>query len=498
MVNLRLCCTCNDFSSLFFGQLLDIGGSSGSIFIEAINLFRTFQRLSATKSFAAKFSDNCLKMFQWAKDIIQIIVDKFFRVIPFTDFELFSIYNYVFPIVILTYFTMINVSQYVQTFTYFIFYIIVFLLGIGLGFFGLFTIGAISITAISLFIGLIFIAVTLCCCKSKSKKLKIDIMMNKEDGRIDKETEKYDRWLFGNKLAPFISTRATFISVIILTVLMFQFTMNRFKLQIAVEILSIILVIASVIIEYIFYEVIILITELYIKLTFFLANFLSLLTVPQAESFVTLLQGNHHKKWNIFVGYIFNSFIIPILINILMIFCYSKKVVSKYKDRNGFKFSCLVIIEMIDTVRKIAFALVSAFDIIWACVGIEVFWLILVIATRPYKNVSDYFISIGESLIVLASNSAILVSNYTDKKVFNFTITLIIVFLACLPTVLALIFYFVCDFETEIKDDLDSDYGDDEDSALLMNLFGMIALPITCLTFGMNMPMVALNKIDIT
>lgn len=498
MVNLRLCCTCNDFVSLFLGQLLDIGGSSGSIFIEAINLFRTFQRLSATKSFAAKFSDNCLKMFQWAKDIIQIFINSFFRVIPFTDFDLFSIYNYVFPIVILTYFTMINASRYVQTFTYFIFYIIVFLLGIGLGFFGLNTMSAILITTIFLFIGLIFMAVTLCCCKSKKKKEKIDKIMDKEDGRIDKEIDKYDRWLFGNKFVEFISTRATFISVIILTVLMFQFTMNRYKLQIAVEILSIILVITSVILEFIFNEVIVSFTDFYIKITIFLANFLSLLTVPQAESFITLLQGNHHKKWNIFVGYIFNSFITPILINILMLFSYSKKVVSKYTDRDGFSYLYLVIIDMIDTVRKIAFALVSAFDIIWACVGIEVFWLILVIATRPYKNVSDYFISIGESLIVLASNSAILVSNYTDKKVFNFTITMIIVLLACLPAVLALIFYFVCDFDTEIKDSSDSYDGDAEDSALIINIFGKVALPISCLTFGMNMPMVALNKIDIT
>ena len=279
---------------------------------------------------------------------------------------------------------------------------------------------------------------------------------------------------------------------------MFQFTMNRYKLQIAVEILSIILVITSVILEFIFNEVIVSFPDFYTKITIFLANFLSLLTVPQAESFITLLQGNHHKKWNIFVGYIFNSFITPILINILMLFSYSKKVVSKYTDRDGFSYFYLVIIDMIDTVRKIAFALVSAFDIIWACVGIEVFWLILVIATRPYKNVSDYFISIGESLIVLASNSAILVSNYTDKKVFNFTTTMIIVLLACLPAVLALIFYFVCDFDTEIKDSSDSYDGDAEDSALIINIFGKVALPISCLTFGMNMPMVALNKIDIT
>lgn len=42
----RICCACNDFVSLFFGQLFDIGGSAGSIFIEAINLFRIFQLLS--------------------------------------------------------------------------------------------------------------------------------------------------------------------------------------------------------------------------------------------------------------------------------------------------------------------------------------------------------------------------------------------------------------------------------------------------------------------
>ena len=60
----RICCACNDFVSLFFGQLFDIGGSAGSIFIEAINLFRIFQRLSATKSFTAKWTNFCTAYFK--------------------------------------------------------------------------------------------------------------------------------------------------------------------------------------------------------------------------------------------------------------------------------------------------------------------------------------------------------------------------------------------------------------------------------------------------
>lgn len=489
----RICCACNDFVSLFFGQLFDIGGSAGSIFIEAINLFRIFQRLSATKSFTAKFSDSCLKMFQWAKDILQIIVDKLFRVIPFSDFELFSMYNYVFPIVILTYITMVDVSVYVQTFTYFIFYFIVFMIGAGFGFFGINNAYAIGMVAGFIGFGIIFVGITICCCKKKQKEEKTYKMVKKMREETD-EIDPYDRCLFGNKLIDFVSTRATFISVIILTVLMFQFTMNRFKLQIAVEILSLISVIASIIIEFLFNECIILITELHIKLVNFLSNFLSLLTVPQAEAFITILQDKRYKKWNVIVGYVVNSLIIPLLVNILMLISYSKTVRTKYANRNSdeFEFNSLVIIELIDTLRKIAFALVSALDIVWACFGIELAWLILVCVTRPYKNISDYFISVGESIIVLFTNIAVLISNYTDKKVFNFTITLLIVIFACFPAVLALIFYFIFDFETQIDDD-SSDEGD-EDNAYLMNMFGIIALPFTCLTLGMNMPIIVMNR----
>ena len=50
-------------------------------------------------------------MFQWAKDFFHIIVYSLFRMRPFTDYESFSLYIFVFPLVIMTYITFINHTE---------------------------------------------------------------------------------------------------------------------------------------------------------------------------------------------------------------------------------------------------------------------------------------------------------------------------------------------------------------------------------------------------
>ncbi|KAK8846994.1 hypothetical protein M9Y10_019568 [Tritrichomonas musculus] len=52
-----------DFNRAFFKELLGIGTNAGSLIIEAISIFKTFQRMSATKTFSVHFSKDCYKMF---------------------------------------------------------------------------------------------------------------------------------------------------------------------------------------------------------------------------------------------------------------------------------------------------------------------------------------------------------------------------------------------------------------------------------------------------
>ena len=71
------CCTKHSFCRSFFYQLFDIGDSAGSLLNEGINLFRTFQRISAPKQFSTMFSKDCLSLFKWVTNLIQIISNSF-------------------------------------------------------------------------------------------------------------------------------------------------------------------------------------------------------------------------------------------------------------------------------------------------------------------------------------------------------------------------------------------------------------------------------------
>lgn len=94
-------CNC-PFCRLFLSQLFEIGNSAGSLIGEAVNLFRTFQRLSATKTFATKFSSECEGMFSWATDLVKNIISSF-QIQPFKDIELFWLYTVAIPLLILTF-----------------------------------------------------------------------------------------------------------------------------------------------------------------------------------------------------------------------------------------------------------------------------------------------------------------------------------------------------------------------------------------------------------
>lgn len=96
-----------NFFLCFITELFDIGNSSGSLISEAIGLFRTFQKLSATKTFSIHFSKDCLKLFSWATNIFEIVLSNFyFRV--FSDIELFYVINFVIPLLIITFIILID------------------------------------------------------------------------------------------------------------------------------------------------------------------------------------------------------------------------------------------------------------------------------------------------------------------------------------------------------------------------------------------------------
>lgn len=150
------------FFLLFIKQLFEISNSAGSLIGEAINLFRLFQRLSATKRFSAKFSTESLSWFKWVTDYVDIITSRFaFK--PFTNLEYFLIESISIPLFLFTFIpALLDGSNFENK----IFLTILTIpIGFGLGMFDLenqeFVIGGVMIgTSILAF--LIFLAIHYC------------------------------------------------------------------------------------------------------------------------------------------------------------------------------------------------------------------------------------------------------------------------------------------------------------------------------------------------
>lgn len=509
------------FLLIFFNQLFDIGNSAGSLIVESINLFRIFQKLSATKTFTAKFSTSCLKMFQWAIDFLHIIADSLFKMRPFTEFESFSIYNYIIPMVIITYITLIGQSERVLASTYIWTYACIAGIGIGIGSIGFYQ-NTLLLTV--LLPAVIVLIVTIICinCHLKSVDKREKAILDSysdEEKRIRTTRElierKKDHWKHEEYFRSFTGTKSLFVTCNTLILLIIPYTLYRFKLQIFIGVVSAIVIIVSFIFENIFEAAV------FIKLTNFFINCISLLIIPQTEKFVEVMQSEYKNKWQLILGYIANSLLIPIIITVLMIISQYEGLTDKYRtkeDKNNEeqeenndkfrldldseneskKFNLYTLIELVDIVRQIVFAVVSAYDIIWACIGIEIAWFILIVSVRPYENISEHFISAGSSLIVFVTNIAILISNSKNKSVFNFTITVLIIVFACIPPVLSIIIYFIVDFEKEFEDFDESEdicsficqrnqpNNEDVKNAEKMISFGIFASPILWFTYGIH------------
>ena len=146
-------CSCRNVKSFnkdFFG----VGSSAGSVILEGLGLFKTFQRISAPKSFAIHFSHECFKFFGWAKDLINMVVGKIFTR-PFSNLELFEMLTFAFPLTIFTFICTMVLRK--KIYSYFIIVIVFTAFGVGIKMFQIHWIAGIGITIVTLIIIIIII-----------------------------------------------------------------------------------------------------------------------------------------------------------------------------------------------------------------------------------------------------------------------------------------------------------------------------------------------------
>ena len=213
----------------------------------------------------------------------------------------------------------------------------------------------------------------------------------------------------------------------------------------------------------------------------FANHLLPLLIIPSTESFFSLIQDDKITIWNLVLGYVVISLLFPIFLNIIMVISNSPDLASKYKQTND-SLNKYYFFEIGDIGKQIIYSICAEYNAIWGCVFVEVAWVVLVLIFRPYKMISEYFITILNSIVITFSNSVILYSNYHYLSKFSFKSTIIAVAIICFPAIISIYVYFIKDFH---PNDDESDEEKEEHVLFLSTIIIYIA-PIIWYFYGLS------------
>ncbi|KAK8880891.1 hypothetical protein M9Y10_003590 [Tritrichomonas musculus] len=431
------------FLKLFFRQLFDIGYSTGSLFTQVLGVFRTFQRFSASKSFSTRFSDQCLKMFEWAKYIYNYVIT-FIPMDPLTDFEYFYSYTFAFPLMMLVFIAALAsgfaIMFYLMAFGSFL------MLGIGIGYIGVNTIKAsvlIILSAALIIPGIILRNKFYFQCFS---------ILNYFALFKDKDSEVNE--ISCMKVISMVHFSYSVISALsVFILIMIPVIRYRYELSFIFAAFSFPVCLFCILVE----SIILCcwktntrknIAKITIKAISFLMNCFTLLIIPSTEYFVKIMQERYRYNWNCIVSYIGVGLALPITLVYLMVHNRVSDIKEKYNIAK-YGFFNYYYIEIIDIIKQVAYALFAAYDIYYGCISLETVWVILIISLLPYRKKSEYSLSLGNSLIMFISNGAMIYSSLNNDAILSNAVSIAFVVLSCMPAVASLYIYFIYDFEME-------------------------------------------------
>lgn len=438
-----------EFLKLFFSQLFDIGYSTGSLFSEILGVFRTFQRFSASQSFSTRFSDQCLKMFEWAKNIYNQILSSI-PMDPLTDFELFYTYTFAFPLMMLIFIS--TMSSGITIFYYAILFGLFLAFGVGIGYFGEDLVKAIAITVvfgILIILGFIF----------RKKKDFLACFLIFEYFILFKNNKKEIKincCIFGCHMIHVVRftfsvvTSFCMFSLLIIPILEYR-TQLMYFIMIVFSIIFVLCGIIEGIVQCCWktnrkknFD------KVTVKSISFLTNCFTLLIIPSTDYYVKLMQDSYKHFWNCTVSYIGVGLILPITLIYLMILNEVPDITDKYNNAK-YGFFNYYYIEIIDVTKQVVYALLSAYDVYYGCILLEFVWVMLILVLLPYKKRSEYCLTLGNSLIMFISNGAMIYSSLKNNVMFSNAVSIGFVVIACIPAVASLYVYFIYDFETDIE-----------------------------------------------
>lgn len=218
----------------------------------------------------------------------------------------------------------------------------------------------------------------------------------------------------------------------------------------------------------------------------FVINLFSLIIIPATENFVSLIK-NDNKQWRLIIGYITLAVLLPLIMNFMLIKCNFPDICDKYKTPNGCVFNWYPYIELLNFIKQIVFAIVSSYDINYACIIIEIAWAAFIIVLRPINGISSYSLIVGESIVMIITNSAALYQKSHIDYTFSFAATIVFVVLCCIPAVVSLYLFFIFDFNTKINSN-DDDKFDSESIGKTISITIWL-IPFGFVFVGMHYPL---------
>lgn len=175
-----------------------------------------------------------------------------------------------------------------------------------------------------------------------------------------------------------------------------------------------------------------------VKIHVLFTNILTILFIPSTSILIDLMHGEYKNNWNIIIGFIIFALLFPLFITTIYVFGDEN---DKYRKDNFIYF------EYVDIGKQIIYAFVSAYDIPLACLAVELAWILLFLAIRPFKSPSEYVLQGGSSTIVIIGNIIALVCEYKKTGFLSFKSSLALVISACIPAIAAIYVYFIFEFE---------------------------------------------------
>lgn len=153
--------------------------------------------------------------------------------------------------------------------------------------------------------------------------------------------------------------------------------MTRWKLTLTVAIVTAIVVVLAYVIHFIsMYLFDLKLRILQRKICDFLINYLLLLIIPSTETFFKLIDDEDFKgKWFAFVSLIYNPFLLPLILFLVMIIISHPNIEEKYKQC---KYNVDYYFEFLDIAVQIGYAIAAALVSLLSCIIIEIVWFVLI------------------------------------------------------------------------------------------------------------------------